>query len=100
MKNFNSAIFLLSSIIIGLLLIPSFITAAAHDEGTIGTSIIWLGFAKLFSFLRFPTHTIFWSVFSNGSGIFFLGLLLNCFFYGFITERLLYFKRKSTIGNN
>jgi hypothetical protein len=100
MKNFNVAIFLLSSIIISFLLVPSFVAAAAQDEGTIGTSIVWLAFAKLFSFLRFPTHTIFWSVFSNGSGIFFLGLLLNCFFYGFIIERLFYFKRKFIAGNN
>jgi hypothetical protein len=86
MKNLNA------TILFGLLLIPSFLAAWAEDEGTLGTNIIWVTFAKLFYVLRFPTHTLLWTLFSNGGAtIYFLGLIINCLFYGFITERLFSF---------
>lgn len=71
-----------------LLLIPSFLGAWAEDEGTLGTNIIWVSFAKLFYILRFPTHTLLWTIISEfGATIYFLGLFINCIFYGFLTER-------------
>jgi hypothetical protein len=90
MKNFNKTTFILSTILLGLLLIPSFLAAWAEDEGTLGTSIVWATFAKLFYVLRFPTHTLFWTfITKSGETFFFLGLGLNCLFYGFITERVI-----------
>lgn len=90
MKNFSKSTFIISTIVFGLLLIPSFLAAWAEDEGTLGTNIIWLTFAKLFYILRFPTHTLFWTVItSGGATIYFTGLLINCLFYGLLTERLI-----------
>ena len=89
MKNFNKQTFIIATVLFGLLLIPSFLAAWAEDEGTIGTNVIWLTFAKLFYVLRFPTHTLLWTLFSNGGLVYFAGLLINCMFYGFLTERLL-----------
>ena len=71
-------------------MIPSLLGAYAEDEGTLGTNIIWITFAKLFTILRFPTHTLLWTIISKfGATIYFLGLFVNCIFYGFITERII-----------
>ena len=92
MKKFSKGTFIIATILFGLLLIPSFLAAWGEDEGTLGTNIIWVTFAKLFYILRFPTHTLLWTVFSeSGANIYFVGLFINCFFYGFLTERLIYF---------
>ena len=89
MKNFSKRTFIISTVVFGLLLVPSFIAAWAEDEGTLGTNIIWMTFAKLFYVLRFPTHTLLWTLISKGGAtIYFGGLLINCMFYGLITERL------------
>ena len=92
MKKFSKGTFIIATILFGLLLIPSFLAAWGEDEGTLGTNIILVTFAKLFYILRFPTHTLLWTVFSeNGATIYFVGLIINCFFYGLLTERLIYF---------
>jgi hypothetical protein len=81
MRNFNKRIFAISTIVFGLLLIMSLITAFGKDEGTLGTNIIWVTFSKLFYILRFPTHTLFWpSIANRGAGIFFGGLIINTLF--------------------
>lgn len=95
MKNFNKSTFIIWTFLFGLLLIPCFLAAWGEDEGTLGTSIIWVTFAKLFYVLRFPTHTLFWTIFSeSGAGIFFLGLFINCCFYGLLAERFIYILKK------
>jgi hypothetical protein len=96
-QNFNRQTFINTTIIVGLLLIPSFFAAWGEDEGTLGTNIFWVTFAKLFYVLRFPTHTLLWTIFSNGGAtIYFVGLIINCIFYGLLTERLIsLFKRKT-----
>ena len=89
MKNFSKSTFIISTIVFGLLLVSSFLAVWAEDEGTLGTNIIWLTFAKLFYVLRFPTHTLLWTVITNGGAtIYFVGLFINCLFYGLLTERL------------
>jgi hypothetical protein len=89
MKNFSKSTFTISTIIFGLLLIPSFLAAFGEDEGTLPADSFWIIFAKLFYVLRFPTHTLFWTLICKGGGtIFFGGLLVNCLFYGLLTERL------------
>jgi len=85
LKKFNLKIFLLSTFVTGLLVIASFLSAFAEDEGTLGTNIISITLAKLFYVLRFPIHTLFWETFNNGS-LFFAGLFLNCLFFGFLLE--------------
>ena len=97
-RNFNRQTFTNTTIVVGLLLILSFLAAWGEDEGTIGTNIFWVTFAKLFYVLRFPTHTLLWTIFSNGSTtIYFIGLIINCMFYGLLIERLIsLFKAKTT----
>jgi hypothetical protein len=83
MKPFNKTVFIIATVVFGLLLIPSFLAAFGEDEGTLPESSFWMLFAKLFYVLRFPTHTLMWSIFSNnGALVFFGGLLVNCCFYG------------------
>ncbi len=92
MKNINKSTVYIATVVFGLLLIPSFLSAWAEDEGTLGTNIIWVTFAKLFDVLRFPTHTLLWTLIAKSDAtMFFCGLLINCLFYGLLTERLLYF---------
>jgi hypothetical protein len=92
MKPFNKTNFIILTIVFGLLLIPSFLAAFGEDEGTLPESSFWILFARLFYILRFPTHTLLWSIFSNGgAAVFFGGLIINCCFYGLVTERLISF---------
>jgi hypothetical protein len=52
-------------------------------------NFFWTLFTKLYLVLRFPSHTLFWSIFSNGStALFFAGLIVNCCFYALLTERI------------
>lgn len=89
MKSLNKKTFIIATVFFGLLFIPSFLAAWAEEEGTLGTNIIWVAFAKLFYVLRFPTHTLLWALFlKGGATIYFAGLIINCLFYGFVTERL------------
>ena len=92
MKYFSKVTFIIATALFGLLLVPSFLAASGEDEGTLGTNIILVAFAKLFYILRFPTHTLLWTFFSkSGVTVFFIGLIINCFFYGLLTERITYF---------
>ena len=97
MKKFNKGTFVSATILIGLLLIPSFMAAWAEDEGTLGYNSFWLLFSKLFYLFRFPTHTLMWTVFSNGATMYFLGLLINCMFWGLLIERLSWLVKKKLI---
>lgn len=90
MKNFNKQTFIVSTVLVGLLLIPCFFAAWGDDEGTLGNNIIWVTLSKLFYILRFPTHTLFWKLFSINGILFFAGLIINCMFYGLIIERIVF----------
>jgi len=75
--------------------VPSFLATWADEEGTLNKNSGWQIFVSLFSILRFPTHTLFWSIIDKAGGLFyFIGLLLNCGFYGLLIERLIYFIKK------
>ncbi len=90
MKRFNSAFFIIVSIIMAGIAFLTFREAYARDEGKIGTGFIRNFLADMFNVMRFPTHTLLkgWSrVPLNFS----LGLLVNCLLYAFILERILYF---------
>jgi hypothetical protein len=96
-QNINRQILYWTSVLIFILIIPSFFAAWGADEGTLGNNPIWIFFSELFSILRFPTHTLFWWIIGIGGPFtFFGGLILNSMFYGLLIERLVYFlKRKS-----
>jgi|SRR5258706_4698981 len=99
MKNFNRQLFLNSTIIFGLLLIPIFLSVWADEEGTLGTNPFLIFLSKLSFLFRFPLLTIIGNKFDNFGGIaFLLLLLLNIMFYGLLIERLitLTFKRQAT----
>ena len=87
MKKFNKRTFLIWTFVFIILLFPSFFAAFAEDEGTLGANIILIILAKLFNILRFPTYVLFGTI-NNGWIPYLFGLVLNCFFYGFVIERL------------
>ena len=87
MKSFDKQTFLISTVLVGLLLIPCFFAAWGDDEGTLGTNIFWVTLSKLFYVLRFPTHTLLWELFSFNGLLFIGGLIINCMFYGLLIER-------------
>jgi len=92
MKPFSKTTFIIATIVFGLLLIPSFLAAFGEDEGTLPERSFWILFARLFYILRFPTHTFLWGIFSKGGAAVLLGgLIINCCFYGLVTERLISF---------
>lgn len=90
MKNFNKQTFIVSTVLVRLLLIPSFFAAWGDDEGTLGNNLIWVTLSKLFYILRFPTHTLFWKLFSFNGILFLAGLIINCMFYGLIIESIIF----------
>lgn len=97
LKNFNTSVFLITTTIVGLLLIPSFFAAFAEDEGTLKPDDAFMNFfARLFYVLRFPTHTLLWPIISGAGPFLFIGgLLINCMFYGLLVERITsIFRRK------
>ena len=90
--KFNFKTFFITTIICGILTFVTLVAAAARDEGTGGDGIIVKALEKLFYIFRFPTHTLFFQ-FMNGS-MFFVGLFLNCLFYGLVAERIYSFNKK------
>ncbi len=90
MNQFSKKIFIIATVVFGLLLIPSFLAALGEDEGTLPDNSIWVIFTRLFNILRFPTHTLFWRIITRGGAtIYFVGLFINCMFYGLLTERII-----------
>ncbi len=95
MKKINKKILLNATGVFVLVLIPSFIAAGTEDEGTMGTNITWVSFVHVFNILRFPTHTLFAPYILRGGFLAYVfGLLINCLFYGLLTERLFAFMKK------
>lgn len=101
MKNFNMTVFIMTTIIVGLLLIPSFLAAFGEDEGTLRPDdTFWNFFARLFYVIRFPTHTLLWPIITAGGPLtFFGGLFINCMFYGLVVERISLLFRKKKENN-
>jgi len=84
LKSFNPLRFFILIIAIGGLTFFSFLTAFGKDEGTLGKNFLLNFMADTFYIFRFPTHALFWK-YMNG-GAFFLGLLINIFFYAVVME--------------
>ena len=101
MDNFKKDTFIKATKLLGLLLIPCFLAAYEEDEGNRGNNVIWVMFSKLFYVLRFPTHTLLWKfICEHGAIIYFAGLVINCCFYGFITEKILYLINSQLLRRN
>ncbi len=81
-------LFLLTALTIGC-----FIAAFAKDEGN-HLSTTGNFFAELYWVLRFPTHTLFFNIFSSGLA-FFIGLFINCVIYTLAIELLIKFFLRS-----
>jgi hypothetical protein len=88
MKKFSKKTFVVSTIVLGLFLVPRFLAAFGEDDGTISEKTLWIVFARLFDVLRFPTHTLAWTIFSSTAIMYFIGLILNCMFWGLLIERI------------
>ena len=103
MNNFNRKIFLRGTFFLMLFIILSLIGVWAELEGTLGGNLFWVFFSKLFYVFRFPSYTLFWDILpisaTKSATVLFLGLTLNCVFYGLVIERIFYFlktRRKRT----
>ncbi|MOA19035.1 hypothetical protein D3C78_1393870 [compost metagenome] len=95
LTKINFKTFFIATIICGILTFVTLVAAATRDEGTGGDGVLVKILEKLFYIFRFPTHTLFFRFLNTK--LFFIGLLFNCLFYGFVIERLLTFckSRKS-----
>ena len=87
-NNFKVWLFISASLLFVLFTFITFIASGLVDEGTDGNSSTVQAIAKAYYIFRFPTHTLFFQ-FMNGP-IFFFGLLINCLFYSFFTERIVF----------
>jgi len=85
-RRINISVVLGSSIIIGIVTLVSFWFAFGKDEGQLGNGYLANFVADSFNVFRFPTHVLFWNLFSSSAILFFIGLILNCLFYGFLIE--------------
>ncbi|WP_167296990.1 hypothetical protein [Pedobacter sp. SG908] len=95
-NGFKVFSFISATIIFCVFAFVTLIAAAAVDEGTDGNNFVIQAMAKIYYIFRFPIHTLFFR-FIEGPFFFFVGLLLNCLFYGFLTERIVFiFDRKKS----
>jgi len=90
MKGFNSVFFIICTIVLAAVAYESYIQAVAIDEGRIGDSVFRHAVANLFNIMRFPMHVMF-KAWARIPLKFAIGLIINCLFYSFILERILYF---------
>jgi hypothetical protein len=90
MRDFDTRTFCIVTMISFVLIFPCGLAAWAEDERTPGENILLIALSKLFYFLCFPSSVI--PFFSSGSVMLFIGLTLNCLFWGIVFERLFYVK--------
>jgi hypothetical protein len=93
-QNINLKIIKVLILLLTIYFIPCFLAAGAEDEGTLGTSFLSQFFFISFQVIRFPTHTIFWDLFSKTLGVYVLGLFINMLIYSFLIERVLFFIKR------
>jgi len=95
-NKFNTKVFVISTMIIFVLTVLSFLGAWGRDEGTLENddSRIWNFFADSYHFFRQPTHGLFWDFIVNDGLLFFPGLIFNILFWSLIVERLTFLASK------
>jgi hypothetical protein len=90
----NIKTFIVSTCIIMITLVFSFMVAFAEDDGNIDKNSNLIIFVELFNIFKFPIHILF-AFFSKNLFLTLLGFFFNCCFYGFLVERVFaYFKKK------
>jgi hypothetical protein len=88
-KRPNIIVFCSALVVFGALTYVSFLGAFSYDDGHRGTLDIVLYY--IFLVMRFPTHPLLWSFISKDSVVVIaypVGLLVNVFFYAFVSERI------------
>jgi len=90
--SFKIGVFFLAFFIACGLTILSWLFAFAKDEGQIDGNTEWIQnfIADGLNVFRFPTHTLFEQLILSDrivGYLYFPGLLLNCVFWAFVTER-------------
>ena len=104
MKKFNLRIFIISSLVIGLLVFISMMAEWHVEDNSPGVGLFLILLAKSFWIFSFPFSLVFW-IFESWiippryeiiTYIFILGgLILNSFFIGLLIERIFYLRKKS-----
>jgi len=98
MKNICKTIFIIATVIYLLLLIPCFLSAWSADDGNLTKQSSGYIFVEIYDVLRFPTHTLLWKLIMKGGVFTFAsGLIINCMFYGLVTERLIFLFRQKNV---
>jgi hypothetical protein len=91
-KNTNWKHIVGLTLIFGILTFISLVCYAAREEGTLGNGLLRHMFADMFLFFRFPMHVLFFDNLNNFPSFLF-ALLLNCVFYGWLSERLIFLSK-------
>ena len=105
MKNFNLRIFIISSLVIGMLVFISMMAEWAWEDHYPNNGLFLTILAKSFWIFSFPFSLFFW-IFESWivppryeiiTYIFMLGgLILNSFFIGLLIERIFYLRKKTS----
>jgi hypothetical protein len=95
MRKFNPLVFIISSILVGVLTYTSFIAGMAQRGDNLDSFFVKL-FAPLFYIFRFPTHTLFNFGRGGGDSLYWIGLLINSIFYGLLIERFFSLSKKKS----
>jgi len=106
MKNFNLRIFIISSLVIGLLVFISMMAEWGVEENyPDDVGLFWIILAKSFWIFSFPFSLLFW-IFESiiippryeiiTFTFVLAGLILNSFLIGLLIERLFYLRKKKS----
>ena len=95
MKGFNKKIFALAAAITMMLTISCWAAIEEHNKDN-SFDGIWGAITVLSSILRFPVYTLFGNLLVKANIHFLssLALILHCFIYGFVVERIFSLFRK------
>jgi hypothetical protein len=97
MKKFNLRIFIISSLVIGLLTFISIMAEWAVEDNSPGIGLFWIILAKSFWVFSFPINLWLLIFKFNFNASFILVLLiLNSFLVGLFIERLFYLRKKKS----
>jgi hypothetical protein len=95
MKKFNLLVFIISTVLIGILTLASFLAGLMFRGDDLDPFYVKL-FVPLFHLFRFPTHTLFNFGRGGGDSLYWVGLLLNSIFYGLLIERIFSLRKKKS----
>ena len=90
MKKFKPLLFLSCTLVLATITFFSFSEAYTHDEGILAHRKYNSLLVDFFNVMRFPSHVLF-PRYTATPFYFSVGLIVNCLFYGFIIERLVYY---------